>query len=437
MRGPALAALTAMCAAGPLSAQVPDTTRVELPRLLTVPPFVYPDSLVRAGVRGLVLVRALIDTSGRAALVGLGIGPTSDQRLTTLALSYVRAMVFQPGRRNDVPVSAVILVPVEFPPPPPEARVYGAWEIESAPELVDNPIVAYPPAAARNRLEGTVQVVAVVSAKGRVEPALLQVMQSTDSVFDQAALALVRGMVYRPARRDGRPVRCVLIVPVRFRPSDAGAGLARGPGGPPPAPPTPVVPFDDVPVLVAPPQVNYPDTLRVLGIQGRVVVRAVVDSTGRVDSGTATIAMTTDSGFDQAALTAALAARFYPARIAGRPVAALVDLPIDFTLSPLDTAGAIKVAAVEEKPALLHHPPVVYPSGMQSRGITGRVLIQAIIDTTGRVEPGSVRVLESTHPAFSREARTVVLNSVYRPGRVGGRAVRVVVAIPIDFKITR
>src|SRR5436190_22579492 len=100
MRGPALAALTAMCAAGPLSAQVPDTTRVELPRLLTVPPSVYPDSLVRAGVRVLVLVRPLIDTFGRAALVVLRLGPTSDLRLTALALLYVRAMVCQPRRRS-------------------------------------------------------------------------------------------------------------------------------------------------------------------------------------------------------------------------------------------------------------------------------------------------------------------------------------------------
>ncbi|OLD43196.1 MAG: hypothetical protein AUI55_03095 [Gemmatimonadetes bacterium 13_1_40CM_2_70_7] len=64
-------------------------------------------------------------------------------------------------------------------------------------------------------------------------------------------------------------------------------------------------------------------------------------------------------------------------------------------------------------------------------------MIQAILDTTGHVEPGSVRVLESTHPAFSREARNVVLNSVFRPGRVKGRAVRVLIAIPIDFKIAR
>jgi len=437
MRALASAVLWVMGAAAPVPAQVADTTREDMPRLLSAVPLVYPDSLARAGVRGLVLVRALIDTSGHAAAAGVGTGATSDPRLNSLALSYVRGLVFQAGRRNGVPVSAAIVVPVEFPPPPPEARIFAVWETDSVPELVDNPIVPYPRAAERNRLEGTVEVMAVVSASGRVEASLLRVMQSTDSVFEPAALDLVRGMVYRPARRNGLAVRCLLIVPVRFRPSDASPGIAGVTRRSRPGPPTPVVPFDEAPVLVAPPKIHYPDTLQALGIQGRVVVRAMVDSAGRVDSSTATIVMTTDSGFDQAALSAALAARFRPARTAGRPVAALVDLPIDFTLFPLDTAGAIHVDVVEEKPALLHHPPPTYPSGMMHRGVPGRVLIQAILDTTGHVEPGSVRVLESTHPAFSREARNVVLNSVFRPGRVKGRAVRVLIAIPIDFKIAR
>lgn len=433
MRGPALA-LTAMCAVGPLSAQVPDTTREELPRLLAAAPFAYPESLTNAGVRGLVLVRALIDSSGHAMAIGSTVPATSDHRLDSIAVSYIRGLTFKPGRRNGAPTPAAVLIAVEFPPPPLEGRVYSSWEVDSAPDLVDNPIVPYPRAAERNRLEGTVEVMAVVGVSGHVEPVLLHVLRSTNSVFDQPALDLVRGMVYRPARRDGRAVRNVLIVPVHFRPSD----FSRVPiGASRPTAPTPRLPSDEAPVLVAPPQVTYPDTLRALGIQGRVVVRAVVDTAGRIDPGTAVIFMTTDSAFNQAALAAALGAVFRSARASGRPVPALVDVPIDFTLNPLDTAGAVSITAVQEKPEVLRHPPVVYPLGMLQRGAGGRVLVQAIIDTSGHVEPGSVQVLESPHPAFSRAARNVVLNSVYRPGRVNGKAVRVLVRIPIDFNIAR
>src|SRR5213076_3620814 len=46
----------------------------------------------------------------------------------------------------------------------------------------------------------------------------------------------------------------------------------------------------------------------------------------------------------------------------------------------------LSVDVVQEKPELLSHPPVVYPPLLQQAGIEGRVMVQAIIDTTGRVE---------------------------------------------------
>jgi len=97
----------------------------------------------------------------------------------------------------------------------------------------------------------------------------------------------------------------------------------------------------------------------------------------------------------------------------------------------------LSVDVVQEKPELLSHPPPAYPPLLQQAGIEGRVMVQAIIDTTGRVEPNSVRVVESANPGFDQPAKNVVLRSLFRPGRVYGRAVRVLVAIPIDFKIQR
>ena len=97
----------------------------------------------------------------------------------------------------------------------------------------------------------------------------------------------------------------------------------------------------------------------------------------------------------------------------------------------------LSVDVVQEKPELLSHPLPAYPPLLQQAGIEGRVMVQAIIDTTGRVEPNSARVVESANPGFDQPAKNVVLRSLFRPGRVYGRAVRVLVAIPIDFKIQR
>jgi hypothetical protein len=60
-----------------------------------------------------------------------------------------------------------------------------------------------------------------------------------------------------------------------------------------------------------------------------------------------------------------------------------------------------------------------------------------IIDTTGHAEPASMRVVNSTNKAFEITAREAVLKSLYRPGRVRGQAVRVLVQVPINFNIRR
>jgi TonB family protein len=94
-------------------------------------------------------------------------------------------------------------------------------------------------------------------------------------------------------------------------------------------------------------------------------------------------------------------------------------------------------ALVEEKPDRLSGPPMVYPELLRQAGIQGRVMVQAIIDTLGRVEPNSVKIIQSPNPGFEQSAKTLVIKSLYRPARVHGRAVRVLIQIPIDFRINK
>src|SRR5256884_1009656 len=62
-------------------------------------------------------------------------------------------------------------------------------------------------------------------------------------------------------------------------------------------------------------------------------------------------------------------------------------------------------AIVEEKPAVLSGPQPVYPELLKQAQITGRVLVQAIVDTLGRAEPNSVKVLQSPNPGFDQSAK--------------------------------
>ena len=92
---------------------------------------------------------------------------------------------------------------------------------------------------------------------------------------------------------------------------------------------------------------------------------------------------------------------------------------------------------VEERPERLSGPPLVYPDLLRQAQIQGVVVVEAVIDTTGRVEPNSVKIISSPHSGFDQSAKNVVLKSLYRPARVSGRAVRVLIRQPINFQLTR
>ena len=93
--------------------------------------------------------------------------------------------------------------------------------------------------------------------------------------------------------------------------------------------------------------------------------------------------------------------------------------------------------SVTERPDLLNHPRIRYPDSLRAAEIGGRVLVEAIVDTTGHADSASVRILSSSHPGFEAPAREAVLASTYRPGRLDGRAVRVRVQIPLNFQVSR
>jgi len=93
-------------------------------------------------------------------------------------------------------------------------------------------------------------------------------------------------------------------------------------------------PIPDVfPVLVDMPTPVYPALLRRAGIEDRVILRALVDVQGRVDTSSVLVVQATDPQFVLAARQALRQARFRPGRFAGKPMAAWATIAIDFTLT--------------------------------------------------------------------------------------------------------
>lgn len=105
--------------------------------------------------------------------------------------------------------------------------------------------------------------------------------------------------------------------------------------------------------------------------------------------------------------------------------------------SPLaPPAGVVSVALVQEAPELLVAPPPAYPPLLRAAGVQGQVIVAAVVDTSGLVEAGSVRIVLSDNPGFDAAAMATVRAARFRPARMYGRAVRVLVQVPVVFRLS-
>jgi protein TonB len=86
-------------------------------------------------------------------------------------------------------------------------------------------------------------------------------------------------------------------------------------------------------------------------------------------------------------------------------------------------------------PEMLSGPLPRYPELLRQAGVQGRVILEAVVDTTGRVIPGSVTVVSSTNPGFVGSAREALMATLFRPARVGGHSTRMRVRIPFEFTL--
>lgn len=78
-----------------------------------------------------------------------------------------------------------------------------------------------------------------------------------------------------------------------------------------------------------------------------------------------------------------------------------------------------------------------YPDILRSGGVEGQVLAQFVVDTLGRVEIPSFRVLRSDHAMFEQAVRSALPNMRFLPAEVGGRKVKQLVQQPFVFALQR
>jgi TonB family protein len=104
-----------------------------------------------------------------------------------------------------------------------------------------------------------------------------------------------------------------------------------------------------------------------------------------------------------------------------------IDLGTDRVYREIEVARPVQPGA---------NRPAPYPEELRKEGAQGEVLVQFVVDTTGRVVENSLKILRATDFRFVPTVRDAVLDYVFRPALLSnGKKVRQMVQMPFQFQL--
>jgi protein TonB len=77
----------------------------------------------------------------------------------------------------------------------------------------------------------------------------------------------------------------------------------------------------------------------------------------------------------------------------------------------------------------------IYPRVLELKGIEGSALVRFVVDTTGRADVESFRIIEETHRLFGQAVRDALPRMKFRPAMMGDKKVRQLVEQPFGFRL--
>lgn len=107
-------------------------------------------------------------------------------------------------------------------------------------------------------------------------------------------------------------------------------------------------------------------------------------------------------------------------------------------LEHLLRSSGVFTAAQVDVPALVdpRDVVVVYPQLLRATNTAGAVLVEFVVDTSGKMLESSFGVIAAPHPSFAEAVRVALLNATFRPATLRGRPVRQLVRQRFAFGAT-
>jgi TonB family protein len=310
--------------------------------------------------------------------------------------------------------------------------------------------IKYPAEARNKNIQGVVQYKIFIETDGKVtNPSIIS---GIGGGCDEEVLRVAALMPnWKPAMKDGKPVRTSVILPISFKLSNGEDDSEQDqiftvvenspqfPGG------------DEARVAYLQKAISYPEQARKDKIEGTVYVTFVIEKDGQISN--AKVLRGIGGGCDEVALKAIQQMPpWKPGMEKGEPVRVQFNMPVKFTLDnskelPVKTPEVSIMYGGREVFNIVDTPPV-FPGGMDAlltyiRKKTGRpnlvnkqtnspvanssVYLSFIIEPDGKVTPGAVSVLAG------EESDTFVLAVKdmpdWQPGSKDGKSVPVMIRL--------
>jgi protein TonB len=78
-----------------------------------------------------------------------------------------------------------------------------------------------------------------------------------------------------------------------------------------------------------------------------------------------------------------------------------------------------------------------YPLSLRTSGVEGQVLAQFVVNESGRYEAGTLKILESSNPAFTAAVKDALPRMRFSAAQIGGRKVQQLVQMPFQFHLAK
>ncbi len=98
-----------------------------------------------------------------------------------------------------------------------------------------------------------------------------------------------------------------------------------------------------------------------------------------------------------------------------------------YTADEVDRPAQLDTAAAAVTPT--------YPDSMYRAATPGRVVIQCVVDTTGRIEPNTLQIISSTNQLLTSAVLEAFVGAKFKPATIGTMRVRQLVQVPFAFVV--